>query len=210
MKNVDKQHPGYILKHLNEEIRNLERTLECVRAAAKSEDMSGSIIRGEASHGLFASFQEQIIGELQLARDALAAHMSNCPPPARASLKCPHCGYDGEFDAESPTGVGFRLLEPILQPRLIMSYDGMTIAVSDPTESFDPFDMISDPAYHEYLDESEDEIERGIRKDLRGRHIIVCGNQDCLKYFDGRPFATRCILDYSGENGYKSKWGENF
>ena len=139
--------------------------------------------------------------------------MSDNPPPPRSALVCPHCSYDGDFEAKEgeTKGQGFRMLQPVLEPRWIIDYDGAMLTLSDPCERYDPFDLIAEPGYVDCLDKEpgKDEVEAELRQMLKGRWVICCGNDDCLKYFDARPFIERAHLEYGGyDHPNKDKWGK--
>jgi len=114
------------------------------------------------------------------------------------AIVCPHCGYDGEFDIAQPQFCGFRMLEIILEPRQVMALDPekKRIGLSDPLESYDPFDTISDPDFAEYLDDASlDKSYRDVRNFARGRRILLCGK--CQGYFDGSIYAELCSTEYN-------------
>lgn len=210
MKNPDKskQAPGEILQNLNDKIEQLKMLLNHLdpQASHKSEHKYVTIPYGDENRALWDIFREMTAERLQAVEADRQRHLNDHPPPRIGELVCPYCGYDGEFENDIPAASGFRILEPILQPRLVTWYDGQTLSLSDPDELFDPFDCIADPHYKFYLDESDDPVERELRKALRGRWVFICGRPECQRYFDARDFVERAHINYTCNNPEDSKW----
>ena len=208
MEHKDKQNPGKILKDFNKEIENVERLIKHLDDESRHNVPHTHVAGYGVPEELWKGFRAQAVQKLEELRAARAEHLGTSPPPPPSELKCPYCGYDGEFDVDEGEikGMGFRLLEPILEPRAIFGYEGGRLLVSDPDETHDPFTMIADPGHWPFLDETDNPIEKSLREDLKGRYVIVCGNEDCLAYFDGRPFAENADIEYTNETPYKTKW----
>lgn len=202
--------PGETLAGFDRKIEDLEKMLAHLES---KEGKPRSMYIGSTSALLWDSFKEQTVSRLQDLRDEKRKHLSENPPPPREKLKCPHCDYDGEFDVKEgeTKGIGFRILKPILEPRWIVDYDGEKLTMSDPCERYDPFDMIAEPGFVECLDfdPGKDEVESEIRQMLKGRWVFCCGNDECLKYFDARPFIYKAHLEYGGyDHPNKDRWGK--
>lgn len=187
---------GYRLKENENEIQNLKKLLAL---------MSGK--DSEHIYGEAAEFRSEFVKK---ASDALEGLMDDRisiinSDPAPDMITCPHCGYDGEFGIDKPEHENFRTLQPILEPRLVISYDGAKISLSDTDESHDEFDSISDPSHYVMDNPGNGNSDYNeMRKYLRGNWLICCGK--CLEYFSAKDFMGRVQLDYTGESPWNTKW----
>jgi hypothetical protein len=125
--------------------------------------------------------------------------------PGPEQIICPHCNYDGEFEEGRPkNALGFRLLEPVLSPRLILRYQNQRLALSDLDEGCDQFDSIADPEYKPGVDDEPSEDYQRMREILRGKYLIVCGS--CFKYFSAEGWIAKVHIEYTGESPHESRW----
>lgn len=188
--------------------KNLERMQEDVDSLMASAEELGKAI--DQSHGLgkerILELRENIYTDIRKQCETMRDLEKKFPAP---KLVCPHCGYDGELvgaaEDVKPEHGGFRMLEIVLRPRQIFKINEFNrMELSDITESYDPFDDISDPNFQSYLD-STDGAYGEVRKFAKGRWLVLCGN--CDGYFDGRKFAELCQHHYTCES-IEDRWGE--
>jgi len=186
---------GTYLKEFSDQIAPLEKLYEEIKKLSES---TGIYSVGKTR---CLEMMGDLHKEIRLLKKARRDMTKGNPSPV---LVCPHCGYDGEFDVERPEHDGFRTLEPLLSPRMILEYKDQTLTLSDPDDSHDPFDMIGDPLWYAAVDEEKSEAYREMRKFMRGNWLILCGK--CLGYFDGKELVTKCEIDYPCESPHDSKW----
>lgn len=206
--------PGEKLAYLDKEIKCVTELLDSSELLGKGrlKDQDGKIANGprwgDSSSEIFNRMRSDLLEKREQLLAFRHVHLDKNPPPPDGSIRCPHCGYDGEFGEDNPTGMGFRLLEPILQPRVVLSYQAGKMELSDPDESYDPFDTIASPGHLTYIDgpDNSDKVELEIRKLLRGRFVFVCGDTDCLQYFDASEFMYMTNVDYPGVRPWKTTW----
>jgi len=197
MTSKEHKNTGDKLKENDDDIQDLKRLL--------------SIMTGEGFERIYGAgkeFREDFVKKLkdtveELMNDRISIINSD---PAPDMIICPHCGYDGEFGVEKPEHEGFRTLQPILEPRMVLSYDGAKLSLSDTDESHDQFDSISEPSHYDFMDApgngSTDYVE--MRKCLRGKWLLCCGK--CFEYFSMKDFMGRVQLDYPGGRPWDTKW----
>ena len=200
MSKAKEKNTGEKIGEINYEIRTLENLL-LILTEGEAAKTRGA---GEVIRSTFEAQTRKYILDLQ---DRKAATIAADPAPEK--IICPHCQYDGEFGIDDPSHDGFRTLQPILEPRLVLSYDGSKLSMSDPDESYDPFYLIAEPSYHEFMDSPEghdgsspDYTE--IRKALRGKWLFCCGK--CFEYFSAKDFLGKVNLEYPGTAPWDSKW----
>ena len=191
-----------------EELQNLIRILELRPHDAEGNEELSILTRmygaGETMRADFLKTSRISLASLRKTREIFLAQHG---PPKE--IRCPHCKYTGEFREERIGEGGFRLLQPVLRPRLVISWDGSKMGLSDPCESYDPYDMIADPEHVECLDNiGEGDIEgKGIeemRSLLRGRWLFLCGK--CLGYFDARQWIERANIEYDATHSNPEDW----
>ncbi len=198
------KNPVTVLRGIREEIFQLEGLIKFLSIEGRQlENDHRSIAR---LYGGAAELRKKFLDDTQRGIDALRAkerwHIASNPQP---ELVCPNCGYDGEFDADVPKGKGFRILMPILQPRMILQYRDGTMEISDLDETYDAFDGIASPEYDKHLDDPDgDPVQAKYRKMLRGKWLILC--DECDRYFEGEDIVAKSHIDYCGNAPWDSKW----
>ena len=184
-------------------LENMAAEIESIRIACDGLDEAINKSHG-AGRAYLQNLRDDMSGNIRKIHLKMRSISEEYPPP---KLVCPQCGYDGEMHLskhQKPEHGGFRMLEIVLQPRQIFRIGEFNrMELSDPTESYDPFDNISDPNAQAYLD-TIDGVYGEIRKFAKGRWIILCGS--CGEYFDGRELAERCQHDYTVES-IEDRWG---
>jgi len=143
-------------------------------------------------------YRDQLRDKVRSMRDERKKIIRENPIPP---LVCPYCGYDGDLYDDKPKENGFRLMRPILDPRLIMQFDGTKMILSDRVESFEQFECVSDIEHNDVVDGKGDgfgEDFTKMREMLRGKWLILCGRDSCLKYFDAEPWSFKSYLDVEG------------
>ena len=185
--------PGEILEEIYNDINHHEKLLD--RLCSNRDKTHGS---AKKTLDKYLVATNRKIEELQ---DLLRIHLHEHPVPP---LVCPHCKYDGEFDVDKPKEGGFRILIPVLQPRIIMGCSDGQLEMSDPDESYDPFDCIANPEYQSFLDDDKDSAYASLRNTLRGKWLILCGK--CESYFDAENIVRNAQLIFVCESPHESKW----
>jgi hypothetical protein len=192
-----------------EELENLIRILELLPNKTSDTDLRPIIRMYGAGKTMREGFLETARINLASLRKTREIFLAQNGPPKE--ILCPHCKYTGEFNEERITEGGFRLLQPVLEPRLVISWDGSKMGLSDPCNRHDPFDMISDPEHLDFLDDiGEEDIEgkgiEGIRSLLRGNWLFLCGK--CLGYFDAREWIEKANIDYDATHPNQEDWNQ--
>ena len=193
---------GDRIKSIDKEIIEIERALELIVSGSDSSNR----IYGEGLK-MLADFRltlELKIRDLQSIRATIIKI-----DPSPNLIVCPHCGYDGEFECDNPNHDGFRVLQPVLEPRIVIGYGSSKLLLSDTDDMHDPFDMVSEPSYYNFMDDPEsispDFVE--LRKSVRGKWLFCCGK--CFEYFSMKDFMGKCSIEYSGDSPHESKWRKN-
>lgn len=189
--------PGEILKKLDDAIDRLEHLDEFLENHSTGKDRPKHLYG--VAREMWSHFGEEVQQQIALLKAKREEHLrDDAHRPPR--LVCPHCEYDGELGPGITKHDGFRILQPILEPRHVRAYDRdeAQMLIGDPCERFDSFDMISEPGYVECIDgkpePADNPLEVEFRNMLRGRWLLLCGR--CFKYFDARLFIERCHLHY--------------
>lgn len=190
-----------------EELENLIRILELQPDKTSDTDLRPIIRMYGAGKDMREDFLKTARINLASLRKTREVFLAEHGPPKE--IRCPHCKYTGEFKEERISEGGFRLLQPVLEPRLVISWDGSRMGLSDTCDSYDPFERIADPEHVECLDNiGEEDIEgKGIeelRSLLRGKWLFLCGR--CLGYFDARQWIERANMDYCATHPNQKDW----
>lgn len=184
-------------------LESMAAEIESIRSACDGLDEAINKSHG-AGRAYLQNLRDDMSGNIRKIHLKMRSISEEYPPP---KLVCPQCGYDGEVHLskhQKPEHGGFRMLEIVLQPRRIFRIGEFNrMELSDPTESFDMLDNISDPKTEDYLD-SVGGVYGDIRNFAKGRWIILCGN--CGECFDGRIYAELCQHDYTMES-IEERWG---
>jgi hypothetical protein len=205
----DKQRThGQRLSDINRDIVELENLIGLLSLDDRATDdkkIRSMVRMHRKGKSMRAGFKAEAIDNLDNLKALRKMMLAENGPPKE--IKCPHCGYDGELDKDHPDNGGFRILQPILEPRLVLGWDGSKMSISDPVDSYDAFHGIAEPGHVDCLD-SEDVTEgiREMRAALKGKWLFLCGRDECLGYFDASEWVERAHLEYGEVHGNQSAW----
>jgi len=206
---MEEKTTGKKIEDLNfkiEDLRKLRALIDTKSMKEKMRKESGDVAPSFCWGA--GDFLDGVNADLDLKIEQLEADKAHliASDPAPESIICPHCNYDGEFDKDHPQHDGFRLLEPVLEPKMILQFEHQSMLLSDRDESFDQFDCIAEPFHIPNVDNEKSPAYQEMRKLLRGAYLILCGS--CFKYFSASEWIEKVEMDYQGDNPHTSKWRE--